>query len=433
MAILKYRSNCRFHYHNGTVIFTSESKKFSIRATEAVYVEIHRMLGELADGMDRQKITERYPHFGKLVSLLENQGLIYEIGETLLLQHRDKAYFRMVETEAVGVESALEGISEAKVTVSPGFFAGGALSDLLFASGLAVGMAGKDLDNDITVLSGGQTLAINVAVNPAGEVAVAGADRQMIRHLGSGKAGSETVSAELLAPFLFYSVILTIIGKAPEVFTINEEFEVGRKTLYDPAAGLPEEFRAAGEDPIAGLNKVERFIGMYSSRILSVNRNPEYDDYRQLPLQILTIQYADSADKVRSLYYADMDYGRLASFVSRTAFPEILGQAYGNRPAALSKEDIAVETPDSDTIRQLIKEKEMDLNWTVTGPLSGRYTVRIHDKDADIMAAFKMPLEISEIPVALYTYVSARENGVGTEAAGFKVTEHAQQLAEVNG
>src|SRR5690606_26961856 len=143
--------------------------------------------------------------------------------------------------------------------------------------------------------SGGQTLAINVAVNPAGEVAVAGADWQMIRHLGSMKAGSETVSAELLAPFLFYSVILTIIGKAPEVFTINEEFEVVRKTLYDPAAGLPEEFRTAGEDPITELNKVERFIGEYSSRILSVNRNPEYDDYRQLPLQIMTIQYADSA------------------------------------------------------------------------------------------------------------------------------------------
>ncbi|MFC7366446.1 MULTISPECIES: hypothetical protein [Bhargavaea] len=435
MAILKYRSNCRFHYTNGTVIFTSESRRFSIRASEDMYLEIHRMLGELADGADQREINGRYPHFTKLISLLEEQKLIYEIDGQLLKQHRDKAYFRMVETEAGNVEKALQEISGAKITVSSDFFAGAALSDQLFENGLAIGMTGKIPENDVTVLSGGQSRAINVAVSPEGGVAVAGSPRAVIRHLGIAKAGNGKVSAELIAPFLFYSVILAIIGKAPEVFTLNEDFEVSRKTLYEPAAGLPQEFRKVSEDPIAALNQLERFIGRYSSRILSVNRNPEYDDYRQLPLQIMTIQFVDSDDAVRSLYFADMDYGRLASFVSRTAFPEILEQAYGNKPHSLREEgeNVAADIPEADTIRQLIKEKEMDLGWTVTRLLSGKYKVRIHDHDADMTAAFMMSLEFGQIPVALYTYVSARENGIGAESAGFEVLEHAQQFTEVNG
>ncbi|KZE37480.1 hypothetical protein AV656_13020 [Bhargavaea cecembensis] len=435
MAILKYRSNCRFHYTNGTVIFTSASKKFSIRASEQVYLEIHRMLGELADGADQHEIMGRYPHFGKLVDLLEDQGLLYEIDEHLLTQHRDKAYFRIVETEASDVTKALGAISDAKITVSPDFFAGGELSGLLFENGLAIGIAGKNTENDVTILSAGDTRQVNVSASPEGGVAVAGAERRMIRHLGPGKVGSGTVSAELIAPFVFFSVILRVIGKAPEVFSVNEEFEVSRKTLYEPAAGLPEEFRQVSEDPIAALNKLEQFIGRYSSRILSVNGNPEYDDYRQLPLQIMTVQYVDSDDTVRSLYFADMDYGRLASFVSRTAFPEILERAYGSRTDSPRREgeNIAAEIPESDTIRQLIKEKEMNLEWTIVGLLPGTYTVRIHDRDADIMADFRMPLEIGQIPVALYTYVSARENGIDAESAGFENMEYAQQFEEVNG
>lgn len=434
MAILKYRSNCRFHYTNGTVIFTSESKKFSIRASEQVYLEIHGMLGEFADGADRHEIMERYPHFGKLVNLLEDQGLLYEIDEHLIMQHRDKAYFRIVETEASDVTKALGAISDAKITISPDFFAGGELSGLLFENGLAVGMAGRSQENDVTVLSGGQTMPVNVSASPAGGLAVAAAERQRIRHLGSGKAGSGTVSAELIAPFVFCSVILRMIGKAPEVFIVNEEFEVSRKKLYDPTAGLPAAFRQDSGDPIASLNTMERFIGKYSSRILSVNRNPGYDDYRQLPLQIMTVQYVDSDEAVRNLYFADMDYGRLAAFVSRTAFPEILERAYGGKPDTVSgeEENVAVEIPDSDTIRQLIKEKDIALEWTVRRLANGDYTVRIHDHDADITAVFMLPLEIGQVPVALYTYVSARENGIGAASAGFEVMEHAQQFAEVN-
>ncbi|SIT87208.1 hypothetical protein [Edaphobacillus lindanitolerans] len=436
MNLLKYRSNCRIHYRDGAILFTGDRQKFSIRATETVYTEIHRMLGELSDGVPESRLSEGYPEYGKLLELLEKQDLLYRIDAQLLERHGRTDYFRIVETEAEDVDAALRQIAAARISISTSFEAGRELAVLLRDNGLSACTDG-DQEDDVQVRTEGRDGRVNVVEGNGRVLAIAPANRQEIGFLGSRRESHDWISPGLVAPFVFSQLIMEIIGKAPDVFLINEDAEVERKRLHRSEDAFPVDGETAGEDPFARFNRLERFVGSRSSRILSFNGNPEYEDYRQRPLQVLTIQYADPSDTVRNLFLADLDYERLADFVSATAFREVMRRAYGNErkeelngPGRMLGPD---EFPEWDTIRQLIEDKGMELSITAGEASNGEYWIRIGDLQTGRTSMFDFRVAREFIPLAVYSYISAKENGVDGEALPYSAIRTIREPLEVNG
>ncbi|MET3574194.1 hypothetical protein ACFFIY_12000 [Bhargavaea ullalensis] len=436
MNLLKYRSNCRIHYRDGAILFTGDRRKFSIKATETVYTEIHRMMGELSDGVTESRLSERYPAYGKLLELLEKQGLLYRIDARQLEQHGRTDYFRIVETEAENVGAALRQIDAARISLSPHFEAGRELAALLRENGLSV-CTGCDQEDDVLVRAGGRDGRVNVVEGSGRVLAIAPANRREIGFLGSRRDSHDWISPGLIAPFVFCGLIMEIIGKGPDVFLINEDAEVQRKRLYRPGDGFPLDGEEAGEDSFARFNRLERFVGSRSSRILSINGNPEYDSYRQRPLQVCTIQYADPSDTVNNLFFADLDYERLAGFISATAFREVMRRAYGDaQPGEQAGSGTVLgpdEFPEWGTIRQLIEDKGMDLSLSAGEASGGGYWIRIGDLQAGRTVLFDFRVARDFLPLAVYSYISAKENGVDGDDLPFSVIGTIREPVEVNG
>ena len=75
-------------------------------------------------------------------------------------------------------------------------------------------------------------------------------------------------------------------------------------------------------DSIKSLNALEIFLDTYCSRIRSFNGNPEYGIYNQLPLQVFTIQYYSTDNKLENMYLADLNYERLSKYVTEVVLPK---------------------------------------------------------------------------------------------------------------
>lgn len=144
-----------------------------------------------------------------------------------------------------------------------------------------------------------------------------------------------------MASFLYYCVIVSVVGEGSPVFRINDLLEVERKQEFlkieKANYALVENSQ---QDPIKNYNAIESFVKKYDSKIKSLNGNPDYLQYNQSPLQVITIQ----TEKQKNYYLADISYERLSQFVTEAAFAEILQACYGTSFILLANQKVVYNT-----------------------------------------------------------------------------------------
>lgn len=444
MEHLKYKSNIRYFYENQSITFIAANQKFSMKAPEEIYLQIHQMLGNLAEGMPSDKVESQYGHFNQIIRFFKSVGILYQIDSHLLEKHASKDYFSKVETLASDVVKSLELIEGSEFKICSQFAASKEVTRLLSNNGL------KHLETngeeDFIVSNEWEYHYVNVAVTGAKEIMVAPIRRKSFEFMDRYPLSSEYISLPLLAQFVFHTLIESIISDEPQLFLINENLEVKKKKVFSLEASeigsydtneILEQVDLDNEDPFQSLNALERFIDQYSSKIISFNKNSGYGQYVQLPLQVFTAQYYDIDNQYRNLYLADINYERLSRFFVEAGFSELLKQSYGNEYRVSRKGEMIHNTKslsdstwvkeidlheldDDDTIQELLIETRLEIDIQIQLYSDNRYVVYIYDNAVQKTFTFTVPIyNEAYINIAIYTYISAVTNMIDLSDAAF--------------
>jgi len=444
MEHLKYKSNIRYYYENEAITFIAADQKFSMKAPEEIYLQIHQMLGDLVEGMPSEEVEAKYGHFNQIIRFFKSIGILYQIDSCMLGKHVSKDYFSKVETLASDVVKSLEMIEGSEFKVRRQFAASEEISHLLSNNGL------KHLESngeeDLIVSNEEEYRYVNVAVTGAKEIMVAPIRRKSLEFMNRYPLSSEYISLPLLAQFVFHTLIESIISDEPQLFLINENLEVKKKKVFSLEASeigsyetneILELVDLENEDPFQSLNALERFIDQYSSKIISFNKNSGYGQYIQLPLQVFTAQYYDTDNKYRNYYLADLNYERLSRFFVEVGFSELLKQSYGNE-YRVSRKGVMIhntkslsdstwvkeidlhELDDVATIHELLNETNLEIDIQIQLYSDNRYVVYIYDNAVQKTFTFTVPIyNEAYINIAIYTYISALTNMIDLSDAAF--------------
>jgi hypothetical protein len=433
MKFIKYSSNCRYFFGNDVITFVTKESKFKIKASETEYLAIHHMLGEIYRGMEEESFRNQYKAFSKLIIFLEKLGVIYTINASKLNEHKQFAYFQMAEMQASNVEETLDTIKDIQFVINSNFMAQKELALLLQENNLSYQIQDIEQDEDLQLKFNSRNEFVNTSVNDFKEIVIAPLPRKSLGHLNKGEVSSHTISPGLLAAFVFYSSIDKIITEKDNAFIINDELEVKRKEIFDyedkENNGLEDILLDVSgmnkEGIFDSLNALELFVENYSSKIISFNKDERYGEYSQLPLQVFTVQHYDVNDQFDNIYFADFSYERLGSFLVEIGFNEILKRSYGTAEDAAKESNqftpIQVQDiPEYEAILDLINDRGIEIDLKVYTDSNDQYFIYIQDHSNNKLFTFDLPItDENYIPLAIYTFISARENNVALESAAF--------------
>ncbi|PHA07855.1 hypothetical protein COE65_21905 [Bacillus sp. AFS051223] len=441
MNYLKYRSAFRFYYEDNKMFFVSHNQKFTIKIDEEEYVKIHRMLGVFADGLEEKQAYEAYPQYKKIIDFLRKIGMIYSIDLALLRKHQDKLYYPIIETQSNSITDDLSVIEACTVEIREDFLAATEIAKLCDMNNLSYRLLKHNEEDLVVSINNSRIKVINNVLNANNEIIIAPKEKGKLLYMGEKSVSRDKITPKLLSKFNFYSLIEAIISREEEsVFLINDELEVKKKkwfnfNSFNTKEQLKEEL--SDSDSIKSLNALEIFLDTYCSRIQSFNGNPEYGIYNQLPLQVFTIQYYSTDNKLENMYLADLNYERLSKYVTEVVFAEVLRESYGNHYTILQNEKIIHDTVNSytnkvvkkveleeleefETIQELLAERNIAVHTSIELQDDGKYRIRITDQQLDKVYQYKIPIyQLEYIPGVIYTFISSIENGIELEKAGF--------------
>ncbi|MFJ7936229.1 hypothetical protein [Sporosarcina sp. NPDC096371] len=432
MRCIKYSSNCRYFFSNDVITFITKERKFTIKASESEYLAIHRMLGEMHEGVEEQGFRERNERYDKIIRLLEKVGVIYTIDADKLREHQQSTYFQVVEMKASNVEETLDKIKEVKFVINADFMAKNEFAMLLQENHLSYQIMETDQGDDIQLICDNHHEFVNSSLNDYKEIIIAALTRNSLGHLNKGQVSPRQISPALLATFMFYSSIDKIAAEKNHVFIINDELEVKRKELFcyqdKESKGLEvTSIDVAGMDKegiFDSLNTLELFVEKYSSKIISFNKDERYGDYSQLPLQVFTIQHYDANDRLDNMYFADFSYERLSSFIVEIGFNEIMKRSYGDAANTVMSEEKTIiqmyDIPEYESVLELMDGRGLELDVKVEMDAESQYFIHIQDYSSDKTFTFDMPIPNEKyIPLVINTFISAKENNVEPRVASF--------------
>lgn len=423
--LIKARRNIRYHYNEPDLFIYGPNELIKLKLIVSEYEDITSLISNAYQGSEETALFEEFSRYTKLIQFLIKKHVFYLIDPKVYDLHKSSLYLPWVEEQCLSVEKGLRDIEKIYVKIPTSYFGAICLSELLAENHIQHEFV--EVEN-IEVFADGKTV-VNYYIGKKEE-------RIWIttrKHTNFESVSAEDISEKLLAGFLYYGVIISIVAESAPVFNINSLMEVERKLAFDGIKKVDYQISGrAPQDAIKNYNSLENFVKKYDSKIVSFNKNKEYFTYNQSPLQIITVQTEDK----ENYYFADISYERLAQFLSEAAFIEILKNSYSKDLLLKQQEKVIYSTQhnkagklsrlylneleESELIINLMNQEKLSTHFYLQACISGGYYLYAvnHNSEAFI---FQLPVRTAaQLITVLLTWISMHMNDVSIKESFFQ-------------
>ncbi|TFI98421.1 hypothetical protein CKN67_05895 [Carnobacterium divergens] len=432
--IIKGRKNSRYYYNEPELFIYGPKERLKLKVNNADYQEIVKLIQVVSQGMEASLVQNNFARHDSLIQLFLEKHIFYQIDSQSYAKHKDMAYLPWVEEACLDVQEGLAKIGKIQIQIPTAFFGAGYLSGYL---------SNHQLKNEIVEVDKFNIL-LNNQLNGEYYIWKEGSDICISTRKPANTFLIEKndISERLLASFLYYCVIVSVVGEGSPVFRINDLLEVERKQEFlkieKANYALVENSQ---QDPIKNYNAIESFVKKYDSKIKSLNGNPDYLQYNQSPLQVITIQ----TEKQKNYYLADISFERLSQFVTEAAFAEILQACYGTSFILLANQKVVYNTlhdekgdlqrieleelKEGALIHDLFLQENLKVNLYLQESSTGGSYLYILNQVNYSMVKFQIPLRTEDqLNTALLTWISMAINQIEIEESFFcQVSQPAMQ------
>lgn len=423
--IIKARRNIRYHYNEPDLFIYGSNEKIKLKMSVSEYEKITSLISKAYQGSEETELFEEFKHYRKLIQFLIEKNIFYLIDPEIYDFHRSSTYLPWVEEQCLSVEMGLEEIRKICVRIPKSYFGATCLNELLEENQIKSEII--EIEN-IEVLTDGNIVAKYYIEKKGDRIWVSTRN-----HKNFEEVSAEDISEKLLSGFLFYSAIISSIGKNSPVFNINTMMEVERKMAFSGITKVDYQFSGrTHQDAIKNFNSLEIFVKKYDSKIVSFNNDKAYFTYNQSPLQIITVQTEDE----ENYYFADISYERLAQFLSEAAFLEILKNSYSKELLLKQQEKVIYSTQhyktgelfrldlneleESELISSLLNQEKLSTNFYLQACVSGGYYLYVVNNDSEALI-FQIPVRTAaQLTTVILTWISMYKNHVSVKESFFK-------------
>ncbi|MGE7753209.1 hypothetical protein [Lysinibacillus fusiformis] len=439
--LIKARRNIRYHYNEPDLFIYGSNELIKLKLSISEYDEITSLISKAYQGSEETALFEEFNRYTKLIQFLREKHVFYLIDPKVYDLHKNSLYLPWVEEQCLSVEKGLRDIEGICVNIPASYFGAIYLSELLAENHIQHEIV--EVEN-IEVLADGKIASHYYIGKKEDKIWVSTRN-----HPNFEAVSAEDISEKLLAGFLYYGAIISIIGKEAPVFSINSLMEVERKLAFDGIEKV--DYQISGrtpQDAIKNYNSLETFVKKYDSKIVSFNKNRAYFTYNQSPLQIITVQTEDD----ENYFFADISYERLAQFLSEAAFIEILKNSYSkdlllkqqgkviystqhHKTGKLYRLDLN-ELEESELISSLMNQEKLSTNFYLQAcSRGGYYLYAVNDKSEAFI--FQLPVKTAaQLITVLLTWISMHMNDVSIKESFFQSVDlnelHLKEVSSVN-
>ncbi|WP_313469762.1 hypothetical protein [Lysinibacillus sp.] len=423
--IIKARRNIRYHYNEPDLFIYGPNEKIKLKLSVSEYENITSLISKAYQGSEETELFEEFMRYRKLTQFLIEKHIFYLVDPEIYNIHKSSIYLPWVEEHCLSVEKGLKEIEKICVNIPQSFFGATCLKELLEENQIKSEITNVE---NIEVLTDGKIVA-KYHIGKKGERIWVSTRN----HRNFEEVSAEDISEKLLSGFLFYSAIISAIGKNFPVFNINTMMEVERKVAFDGIEKVDYQFSGrTHQDAIKNFNSLEIFVKKYDSKIVSFNNDKAYFNYNQSPLQVITVQTEDE----ENYYFADISYERLAQFLAEAAFLEILKNSYSKELLLKQQEKIIYSTQhdktgelfrldlneleESDLISSLLNQEKLSVNFYLQSCVGGGYYLYVVNNDSETLI-FQIPVRTAaQLTTVILTWISMYKNDVSVKESFFK-------------
>lgn len=425
MHLVKLRGNIRQYYKDSSVIIHGLKHKLKIKASKEDYIDIQKIFSKALNGIELYALNDEFPEYKNLINLFHRQNIFYSINSECLKKHSEKDYFNWIEQKFENVSENLNLVTKIKICIPDSFNGKDYLIKLLDRNNISYEVSNTNnfkillLDKEICEYQIYELRDEEFIVSP------------VINKFNKAEVGH--ISPRIVSSIILYCAIHCAIDPNNKlVFTINSDLEVDKKLYFE---GINKEQmlkkNEVTDDGISNLNALEFFIQNYFSEILSLNKNKDYNDYLQSPIQVCTIQTIG-----KNFYFADISYPRLAKFISEVGFAELLKTIYNKEFFVLKGEEVIHKSmrsslkslgklslnkiSDGDMIENILKQENFNIDLYIQYCKDNSKFIVIKNKDTNKFIKCNIPIQQDEhITTLLFTWISMKLNSINPEECFF--------------